>query len=67
MTGHATLNGFTPTKYVSPLDVLKAKEMVIGTMRYFDYENHDNVRKMAKMYFDNGYPFDPPLAGVFSD
>ena len=41
--------------------------MVIGVMRYFDYANHDNMRKMVNLYFEQGYPYEPHLSGVFSD
>lgn len=41
--------------------------MVIHTLRYFDYANHDNVRKIARLYFDTGYPFETPLSSINSD
>jgi len=67
MAGAATISGTMPVKYVSPLSHSDAKAMIIGTYRYFDYANHDNVKKMVRIYFDRGYPFDPPISGIFSD
>jgi len=41
--------------------------LVIGVQRYFDYGNHDYVRRMVNMYFENGYPYEPHLSAVSSD
>lgn len=67
MTGEPTMSGTVPVRYVSPRDVAAAQAMLKGTMRYFDYANHDNVRVVAKLYFENGYPFDTPINGIHSD
>lgn len=50
-----------------PLNTSAAQSLVIGTMKYFDYSNHDNMRKIAGLYFQNGYPYEPHLSGIFSD
>jgi hypothetical protein len=67
MSGGATISGVHPTRYVSPLTQDAAKGMVIGINRYFDYANHDNVRKTINMYFDGGYPFEPHLSAIATD
>ncbi len=67
MTGNATSSGSVPVRYVSPLNADAAREMVLGIMRYFDYGNHEHMRKMAKMYFHQGYPYEPHLSAIFSD
>jgi hypothetical protein len=67
MSGAPTISGSMPVKYVSPSSYSAAKAMVIGTYRYFDYANHDNVKKLVCIYFENGYPFEPCISGVFSD
>jgi hypothetical protein len=67
LTGAPTLSGSMPVKHASPPNADIAKGMLIGTNRYFDYANHDNVRKMASIYFQDGYPFEAPLSAVFSD
>jgi hypothetical protein len=41
--------------------------MVIGAMRYFDYANHESVKKIVSIYLRDGYPFEPHLSGVLSD
>lgn len=67
MIGSPTISGTTPTKYVSPTTLEEASKIIIGTMRFFDYANHQNVLKIVKIYFRNGYPFEPHLSSVFSD
>ena len=66
MAGAPTIGGTLPTKYVAPGTYSEACAMIIGTMRYFDYANHENVRKIVKIYFDNGHPFEPHLGGIVS-
>ena len=67
MSGQATISGTLPTKFVSPPSIEAAHKMIIGTNRYFDFANIDNVRKIIGMYFNNGYPFEPHLSGIHSD
>jgi len=67
MTGSVTTNGTVLVKYVSPLNAEAARELVIGVRPYFGYANHDNVRKVVQMFFQNGYPFEPHLSGIDSE
>lgn len=67
MAGTPTISGRAPVRYVSPPTVDAARLLVIGVQRYFDYANHDNVRKIVSMYFDLGYPFEPPLSAINTD
>lgn len=67
MMGDATVGGNQPVKYVSPVSREHSVKMVIHTLKYFDFANHDNVRRLAKLYFDNGYPFEAPLSSIISD
>ncbi len=67
MVATPTLSGTVPVRYATPPDVESAKRMLIGTKSYFDYSNHDMVRKMAALYFQNGYPFEPHLSAIFTD
>lgn len=67
MVGVPTLSTNVPNRYAVPPDVESAKLMLIGTNRYFDYANHELVRKMASVYFQNGYPFEPTFSAVISD
>ena len=67
MVGSATRGGTVPVKYVAPLDLASARQLVIGMMKYFDYGNHVNVRKLVGMYFRDGYPFEPHISAIYSD
>jgi hypothetical protein len=67
MIGSPTISGSFPIRYVSPPNLAAAKSLLIGINRYFDYANHDNVKKISLMYFQAGYPFEPHISGIFSD
>lgn len=67
MVGSPTTSGVQPVKYVSPPTTEAAKSMIIGNSKYFDYANIDFVRKLAALYFQNGYPFEPHLSASQSD
>lgn len=67
MVGLPTINGRFPVKYVSPPNVGVAYALIVGVMRYFDFGNQENMRKLVTLYFENGYPYEPHLSGVFSD
>jgi hypothetical protein len=67
MVGTPTLSGMVPVRYATPPNVESAKRMLIGTNRYFDYANHELVRRMAALYFQNGYPFEPHLSAIVTD
>lgn len=67
MTGEATTSGRLPVRYVFPQNSDAAKAMVIGTQRYFDYGNHENVKKVARMFFENGEPFEPHISSLIGE
>jgi hypothetical protein len=67
MIGSTTISGKLPTRFVSPLDIPAARLLMIGINRYFDYGNHDNVRRIVAMYFQSGYPYEPHLSSISSD
>jgi hypothetical protein len=67
MTGESTISGTPPVKYVSPPTQEHAKKITIGTMRFFDYANHENMKKIANLYFDSGYPFEPHISALYTE
>lgn len=67
MVGSPTISGAIPVKYVAPIDLVSARQLVIGMMKYFDYGNHFNVKKLVSMYFKGGYPFEPHISAIYSD
>ena len=40
---------------------------MLGRIKYFDFANHVNVRIIASIYFEQGYPFEPHLSAILSD
>ncbi len=66
MIGTPTINGSSPVKYVAPLDLAAARAIVIGMQRFFDYGNHQNIKKLVNMYFKDGYPFEPHISSIQS-
>lgn len=64
MTGVPSRAGRLPVRYVNPSSEADARRMIIGVNRYFDYANHENVRKIVKICFQGGGPFEPHLSGV---
>jgi hypothetical protein len=67
MVGDATLSGAAPVKFVSPISLDAARALIVGANRYFDYGNHDNVKRVVNIYFQNGYPYEPHLSSIMSD
>lgn len=67
MAGEPTISGVFPIKYVAPPTAAIARGIVIGVNRYFDYSNHEYVRKIVSMYFKNGHPFEPHISAISSD
>ena len=67
MSGSSTISGTYPTRYVTPPTQDAAKTLIIGVNRYFDYSNIEFVKRLVKMYFLNGYPFEPHLSSITTD
>jgi hypothetical protein len=67
MTGSLTTTGTAPNRFVAPMNTSAARELVTWMGRYFDYGNHQNVAKAVRLYFENGYPYEPHLSAIYSD
>jgi hypothetical protein len=67
MIGSSTISGRAPVRFVTPADLGRATRIIVGIARYFDYANHQYVRRIADIYFDQGYPLEPHLASINSD
>ena len=66
MLGCSTVGSGSPIRRVLPANLSDARSMIKGTSRYFDYGNHDYMRTLARLYFENGYPFEPHLSPSYS-
>jgi len=67
MVGGTSIGGTTPVRHVVPPNLDLAQKLVKGTMRYFDFANHDNVRTIVNLYFENGYPYEPHISAIVSE
>jgi hypothetical protein len=67
LTGGTSIGGDTLTKYANPVDEAHAHKMVIGTQKYVDWANHEIVRRLSNLYFENGSPIQNILASIATD
>jgi hypothetical protein len=67
MLGKSSTSGRTLVRYVTPLDSDHAQKLLIGTQRYFDWGNSENLRKLSKLYFENGEPFNGIIGSIVTD
>ena len=61
MMGEATLSGNMPVRYTYPPTREHSKDMVVHVNSYFDYSNAEYIKRLARLYFEAGYPFETPL------
>jgi hypothetical protein len=67
MIGAQSLQNNVLPRYVSPRDLDHAHSMVVGGMRYADWSTPEVVRKLAKLFFDGGEPYETVLAQIHTD
>ena len=67
LMGEQTANGTLLTRYVFPNDRQHAINMVKSTQPYTKYNDPNNVRTLAKLFFKDGEPFESVLASIYSD
>lgn len=67
MAGSKTLSGAAPARNVCPTDEKCARAIVKGCRGYFDYGNPEHFTTIVNVYFDKGYPFEPPLSQINQD
>lgn len=67
LVGHPTRNGTRPFKYASPPTTSHARALLIGPNKYFDYGNQEIFKKVVKLYFDGGAPFEPHISSITND
>ncbi len=64
LTGETSTDGTTVTCFVSPNNRDHASKILIGTQKYVDWANHEIVRRLAKLYFEDGDPIASNLASI---
>ncbi|MBB6501219.1 hypothetical protein [Pedobacter cryoconitis] len=56
-----------PAKWVSPIDISHAHQIIIGNQKHMDWSNPETIRKISKIYFHQGYVFDSALGSINVD
>lgn len=56
-----------PAKWVSPIDINHAHQIIIGNQKHMDWSNPEAIRKISKIYFHQGYVFDSALSAINAD
>jgi hypothetical protein len=69
MLGNPSISGKVLTKHVSPSDQKHANDMLIGSGRqlFVDWSTPEVVRKIGKICFHGGEPYETVLASVHTD
>lgn len=64
LMGEPSISGLTFTRYASPTSIEHAQKILIGTQKYVDWSNPEIVRKISKLYFENGDPFHTIISSI---
>jgi hypothetical protein len=67
MAGELPISGSSVIRYVTPTSQSDAKLMIIGINKYFDFANHENIKRISNLYFRNGHPIEPHISSITSD
>lgn len=67
LTGNSSTSGKTFTCFASPRDEAHASQILIGMNKYVDWSTPETVRKLSKIFFDNGEPYETVLSSITSD
>ncbi|GLR09100.1 hypothetical protein COO59_02720 [Mixta theicola] len=64
LSGNTGLVEPLPLRYLSPIDELHANKMIIGTQKYVDWANVEIVKRISKLFIENGEPFNVSLSSI---
>lgn len=67
LLGEPSVDGTQVNAYVSPQSLEHAQKILIGTQKYVDWANHEIVRRLANIFFENGEPFATNIASISVD
>lgn len=67
LTGELSTSGTKVNCYVSPKDRQHALTILIGTQKYVDWANHEIVKRLANLYFDDRNPFTSNISSISSE
>lgn len=67
MCGGMTASGFRPQLYVHPPSLEHAHDILRGQRPFVEWSNGGDVLQRARLFFKNGYPYDPAIAGALEE
>lgn len=67
LVGEASTDGNYVNKFVTPNDRSHALKILIGTQKYVDWANHEIVKRLANLYFEDGEPFSTNISSITTD
>jgi len=67
LLGEPSITGDFVVAYASPRDNAHAQSMIIGTQRYVDWANHEIVKRLSTLFFENGGPISAAIASITLD
>ncbi|MBW2741527.1 MAG: hypothetical protein JRE64_22400 [Deltaproteobacteria bacterium] len=67
LIGEPSIDGTQVNTFVSPQSPEHAHKILIGTQKYVDWANHEIVRRLANIFFENGEPLATNIASISSE
>jgi len=67
LVGEPSIDGTQVNTFVSPQSQEHAHKILIGTQKYVDWANHEIVRRLASIFFENGDPLATNIASISSE
>ena len=67
LLGEPSITGDIISSYASPKDTDHAHKLIIGTQKYVDWANHEIVKRLSNIYFENGEPISTAISSISTD
>ena len=67
LVGEPSIDGTQVNTFVSPQSSEHAHKILIGTQKYVDWANHEIVRRLANIFFENGEPLATNMASISTE
>ena len=67
LLGESSMSGRAPARFVTPQSAAHCAAILIGTQKYVDWANPEIVRKLTRLYLDQGEPLAPVIASIQTD
>lgn len=67
MCGGMTASGYRPQLYVHPASLEHAYDILRGQRAFIEWSNGSEVLQRARLFFKNGYPYHPAIAGALQE